>query len=102
MSIKDVKTIKMTEYETTQLQQSVIDFTSQLTRVPFLAGNLVEGVLLSTTALEVSHGLGRIPVGYFIVKASAGVTVFDSASTTPKATIKLTGSATSTVNLWIF
>ena len=102
MSIKDVKTIKMTEYETSQLQSSVIDFSSQLTRVPFLDGNLIEGVSVSTTALEVSHGLGRTPVGYFIVKASAGVTVFDSATTTPKATIKLTGSATSTINIWIF
>tara|TARA_R110002126_G_scaffold172712_6_gene321516 strand:- start:2544 stop:2852 length:309 start_codon:yes stop_codon:yes gene_type:complete len=102
MSIKDVVTIKMTEYETTQLQQAVANFSSQLTRVPFLDGNLVEGVALTTSALEVPHGLGRTPLGYFIVKASAGVTVFDTDSTTPSVTIKLTGSATSTVSLWVF
>ena len=102
MSIKDVNTIKMTEYETTQLQSSVIDFSAQLTRVPFLDGNLVEGISVSTTVTNVSHGLGRTPVGYIVVKAAAGVTIFDTATVTPTTTIGITSDNDTTISLWIF
>jgi hypothetical protein len=102
MSIKDIKTIKLTDYETSTLQNNIGDFAQQLVRVPFLDGNLIEDVSLSTTATEVAHGLGREPVGYFIVKANAAVDVYDTTSTTPKVTIKLTASTTATCNIWIF
>lgn len=102
MSIKDIKTIKLSDYETSSLQQNLAAFSKQLIRVPLLDGNLLTDIDVSTTAAEIAHGLGREPVGYFIVKSTAGVTLFDSASLTPKVTIKLTASATATCNIWIF
>ena len=102
MSIKDIKTVRLEEYPLTTLQSNLSEFTKQLTRVPFLDGNLIQDVSVSTTAKEVPHGLGREPIGYFVVKADSSVNVFDTTSTTPKVTIKLTASASATVSLWVF
>ena len=102
MSIKDVKTLKLSDYESSALQQNLLEFSRQLTRVPLLGGNLIKDVSVSTTAIELAHGLGREPVGYIVIKSSAGVTLFDSTSLTPKVTIKLTASASATCNIWIF
>ena len=58
VSIKGVRNIKLSDYETSALQQSLLAFSSQLTRVPFLDGNLIEDISISTTATEVAHELG--------------------------------------------
>ena len=88
--------------ELARLVQSMKEFFGQFTNNPLLSGVIIKGVAVSTTAVAVSHNLGRIPEGYYIVKANAAVTVFDTTSTTPNSTIILTGSSTATVDLYIF
>ena len=44
---------------------------------PF-AGMVLATQVVTTADTRVYHGLGRIPIGYFIVRASAGAVVFDS------------------------
>jgi len=102
VAIKEPKSIHLTDYETGTLQRNFLDWAAQVTRVPFLSGNLLTGVSLSTTPSEVAHGLGRPVVGYWIIRSDAHTTVFDTLSITPNSTIKLTGSATSTVSIWIY
>lgn len=102
MSLKDFKKIGITDFDTRKLQENTAEYIAQLTSNPLLSGRIIEGIDVSTTAVDIAHGLGREPLGYFIVKASAQVTVFDSTSTTPKVTLKLTGSATATINIYVF
>lgn len=102
MAIKDFKRISTQDETTNRLQGNIQEFFKQLTSNPLLDGNLIEDVAVSTTAVEVNHGLGREPVGYITVKADANVTIYDTTSTTPKVTLKLTASATATVSLYIF
>ena len=102
MSLKEFKRIGITDFDTRKLQENTAEYLNQITGNPILAGRLLKDVSVSTTAAEIAHGLDREPLGYLIVKADVQVTVFDTASITPKVTIKLTGSATATINLWIF
>ncbi len=85
-----------------QIQQNVSNFVDQLKSNPILDGRILKDIAVSTTATEFAHGLGRAPVGYITIKADANVTIYDTTSTTPKSTIKLTASGSATISLWIF
>lgn len=100
--MKEFKKINTKDQATQQLQNSVAEYVSQITDVPLLDGRLIEGVAVSTTATTVNHGLGREARGYFIVKADVNVTIYGTPSTTPKTTLKITASASATVNIWVF
>ena len=100
--MKDFKKHNIKDFDTIQLQSNVADFLLQLTYNPLLDGRLVENVAVSTTAVAVNHGLGRAIRGYILVKATAGVTLFDTASVTPTTTVQITASASATVSLYIF
>ena len=102
MSLKEFKKLNIKDFETNQLQNNVAEFLNQVTSKSILDGRILENVAVSTTATEIAHGLGRKPLGYIIVKSNAHVTIYDTTSTTPTVTIKLTASATATINLWIF
>jgi len=102
MSLKEFKTLNVKDYELAKVQDNTSEFISQIISNPILGGVLLKGLDVTTTATDFAHGLGREPVGYFIVKANAQVTVFDTVSTTPKVALKLTGSTTATINLWVF
>ena len=102
MALRELKTINSKDYELATIQRNTSEFVDQLMKVPFIEGRLLEDLAVSTTATDFPHGLGRVARGYFIVKANAGVTLFDTASTTPAVMIKLTASATATISLWVF
>ena len=100
--MRDFKQVNIKDFETSQLQRNTADFVQQLLDNPLLDGVLLEDIDVTTTATAFSHGLGREPRGYIIVKANASVTIYVTTSTTPKTTLKLTGSGTATISLWVF
>jgi len=67
-------------------------------------GVLVADLALTTTPQRVTHGLGREPVGVFIVKGQTGA--FDivwTQDTNPGRFLQLAASAgTPTVSVWVF
>lgn len=76
---------------------------------PLLDGALVKNVSLSTTTALVSHGLGRAPVGWLVVRArGAGVAAtpgyvdFQDSNTMPEKTLNIAASTPIVVDLWIF
>jgi len=68
------------------------------------SGVLVPDIALTTTPQRVTHGLGREPVGVFMVKGQTGA--FDvvwSQDTNPARFLQLSASAGSpTVSVWVF
>jgi hypothetical protein len=72
--------------------------------VPLLDGALVENVALTTTTSKVAHKLGRRPVGYIVVRSSAGVLPFDENDGKGDLAqfLYLRSSAPVTVNLWVY
>ena len=104
MSLKDFKKVKLDTNALTQLQNNVAGFTSQLVNNPILSGKLLTDIEVINGVTSISHGLGRAPQGYFVVRSTAQVSVWDVAAnqTTPKATLELSASATATISIYIF
>ena len=69
---------------------------------PRRGGRLITGVVLSTTAYDLSHGLGRRYKGYDIVKRSAAAHVYDSESDDDTRFLRLTASSAVTVSIYVF
>lgn len=73
---------------------------------PLLAKELTQGNLLQNISLLsgdniLSHRLGRMMTGWFVVDQNAGVTLYRSAALNDK-TLTLNASAPVTVSLWVF
>jgi hypothetical protein len=70
---------------------------------PLLDGRLLTVDLASGAFTAVSHGLGRPPQGYLVLRRSANAAIWDqSNSTDASAFLYLQPSATVTVTLWVF
>jgi hypothetical protein len=68
-------------------------------------GQLLEGIALAVGDNIIEHKLDRDLRGWFIVRASAGVQVYDKQDEDNLLTqrfLKLTSDATATVSIWVF
>lgn len=65
-------------------------------------GRLVKDVDVSTTAVEVAHGLGRKWVGCIVTKADTPVSIASSSSSNDGVYVLVEASAAAIVDLWIF
>jgi hypothetical protein len=68
-------------------------------------GRLIEGVALASgSANTITHGLGRPPKGWLVVRSDADARYWDDQAnnSTPGRTLRLNSSATATVSLWVF
>jgi len=102
MSLKDFKKTNIKDYEINRLQENIGEYVAQFTSNPLLDGRVIENIVVSTTATEFAHGLGRELRGYFIVKSNTHVTIYNTTSITPKTSMKLVGSTTATISVYVF
>jgi hypothetical protein len=86
-----------------RVQSAVVDaLQGQLPSV-FEGGIVIEGVqLLSTGPTVLQHGLGRLPLGYLVLKRNAAATIWDTPTPAPASTLKLETTADVTVTLLVF
>jgi len=91
-------------YEIQRLQERVEDVFNAVNASPLPAGRLLADLSVGITTQEFNHGLGRSPLGYFIVRSNNGESVFDDQenNTKPTRTLRLTATAATTVSLWVF
>lgn len=91
-------------YDPTDLfQRDVKTVFDGISKREIVRGQLIEEVDLLTTAVRVSHALGRIPKGFIVVDSTAAVTVYrDSTGTERTKFLTLISSAAATVSLWVF
>lgn len=83
------------------VQETIFQWSSQLKNQDLFPGRLIEGVELSTTAVNVEHGLTRLPLGWIVVDRDADESVFRSSALTTSF-LPLTASGSVTVSLWVF
>ena len=104
MVLKDFKKVKLEDHALTQLQNNVAGFTGQLVSNPLLSGVLLTGISIINGVTSISHGLGRPPQGYIVVRSTAAVSVWDVVvnQTTPNATLQLSANAAATISIYIF
>lgn len=75
---------------------------------PVLANLLIQGNFIKNQALidgttVINHGLGRAPLGWFLVAPQAAATVYQAASQpNPTLQLSLTSNAAVTTGIWVF
>lgn len=71
-----------------------------LQRDSWLRRKTIEGISVSTTATQVSHGLGYKPEGYLVISKSANVTVYNGPITKETITLQASGNAVVSIIVW--
>lgn len=101
--MKAFKTLQMDDDKLSRFQDNVEEAIR-----PVIQKQIIDGVLLQDVSLtsgqdnNVSHKLGRIPIGYIPVKKSAQSTIWDETSTAPSSLLNLHCSTSCVVSLWVF
>lgn len=86
-----------------RVQDRIKQVTDALVANQLLEGRLVTVTLAAGAFTPVSHGLGRRPTGYLVVRRNANAAIWDQGDTPDSnAFLYLQTSATVTVTLWVF
>jgi hypothetical protein len=87
-----------------KVQDAVRDTLRNVLTCPLLDGELLEGVVLTTSFQDVAHGLERAPQGCLLVRATDAVSLAEDVPGNPRpsSVIRLKASSAATVSLWVF
>jgi hypothetical protein len=102
--IKPIQKIYSADQDLMKVQDSVANAIEPLTKIPLLEARIIKDVSLTTSVTAVDHGLGREPLGFFVVDSIADVRVWRSAtpSIAPAKLLMLVASSAAVVNLIVF
>lgn len=100
MALKQVGQINTKDEVLNRIQAELASKLNPVLTCPILNGTLVQASLLASGAVNVNHGLGRVPQGWIVVGIDAQATVWSSGST--NKTLTLLTSADAGVTLWVF
>lgn len=86
------------------IQDNISEALNPITQQPILNGNILTNVSLAIGENTIQHGLGRILVGWYLVRVRGSVLVYDNqdANLTPNLTLVLVASAARTVDIAVF
>lgn len=87
-------------YELSQVQNAIEQTLSPVLDSKILDGVLLTGVSVFTANTQISHTLGRIPLGYIIVGKSVFSDIKDV--TRDSKTLTLVAEVSTVLSLWIF
>lgn len=82
------------------LVSNLREWSDQFKNIPILDGKLIENVSISTSGAVVSHTLGRVPRGWFVVNINAAVDILQISANDRTLTLDANGSAI--ISLWVF
>ncbi len=104
MDIKAYRRPEQMSPEGQAITQALAEYLQQITPNPFIRGQLIQRLDLSTTPTRVAHKLNTIPKGWIITRIDADQTVYEASTTTPfdSRFIQLVASGDCTVDIWVF
>lgn len=100
MKIQQLERIHQGDSVQSRFQDNINNFTNQFMMNPFLKGNFIEGIALTTSASQIEHKLGISPLGYIVTSQSANATVYSTAKDQNFLTLQASGNVT--VSIWVF
>ena len=104
MGIKKMKTVNLAG-PVSRFQDNVETVLDVVTDKLILDGVLLKNISLeASTTNMVNHGLGRVPIGWFITRKRAQSDIWDlqDVNTTPSRNLALACSDDVTIDLWVF
>jgi hypothetical protein len=99
MELKPYKKLTGLEQDLSKTVQYTEEFTSQLTPLIFLKGNLIEATV-TTSPTAINHGLEQVPQGWIIFDKDANANIWKVGAT--DRTITLNASASANIKVWVF
>lgn len=82
---------------------AIDDYLRQLTQNPILGSRIVRRVSITTSNVDVAHGLGSPWQGWLVIRKDANINIWETGTQTDSKTyLSLTGSGSGTVDLYIF
>jgi hypothetical protein len=99
MELKPYKKLTGLEQDLSKTVQYTEEFTSQLTPLVFLKGNLIT-ITVTTSATQFNHGLQQVPQGWIIFDKDSNANVWKLGAT--DKTISFIASAASNIKVWVF
>lgn len=102
MTINKYQRERFADPDIEKSQDRLQDFTKQFEQSQILSGRLIKDVAISSASTtEISHGLGRAPVGVILVKTSAQVDFWEPTAA-DNFFIYARTSVSGIFNLWVF
>jgi hypothetical protein len=98
--MKSLKDQHSSNPDVSLLVSNLKEWSNQFKNIPFMDGRLIESVSISTGTTEISHGLNRTPVGWFIVTKNANGNVWEVSKSRTKLTLDT--STNLTASIWVF
>ncbi len=99
MAIKDLETIQFDDEKINRMQAFNKKFCAQFLNKEIIDGRLV-AINLSAGSNTVNHGLGRKPIGYWVVSKSANIDIWGNSFN--ETSLTLSSSGTVTGSIWVF
>lgn len=94
--------LQLGDFKLEQMQKNVVGAINNMNKVPFLNGNLLQNVSLSTSETKIPHKLSRDYQGFIITNINANANAWVSSTDGKSQTINLTASASCVVDIWVF
>lgn len=98
--LPSIRKLVVKDPELSRVQDAILLTLNTIVKKDVIDGVLGEGFAITTSPAQIAHGLGRVPLGYFVVSKDAPSDIFDLAR--DSKTITLQATADVTVSLWIF
>lgn len=84
------------------LRLAIVDYAREVGTIELLAGSSKRDIaLVASTAVIVYHGLGRLPIGWLVTRATTSAPVLYETGRDDK-TLTLMPGNTGTIDLWIY
>jgi hypothetical protein len=100
MKVKPFKQQQVNDPKLSTLVSSIREWSEQFQNIPILNGRLIENLDITTDSLRISHGLKRVPVGWFLATKDGNVNIWETARDSNTLTLDSNGSAR--ISIWIF
>lgn len=97
-----MKKIFTNDEDLIRLQDNVAESLEKLEKNALLKGIIIENVAITTSFADIEHKLGRVPIGYSVISSTDVVALARSMTNLPDKFLKLKGSVSATVSLYVF
>lgn len=98
--MKFFRKIQAADRDLMKLQNQVEQVLNPVLKLPLLDYVQINGIAITTAGVDISHVLGRQPLGWILVDIDASVTVWKTAWT--DRLLSLDASGTATISIIVF
>ena len=104
MTVRKYERVPTNDATLNRVQERLESAFVPISRCSLINGRLIEDLDLSTTTLNIPHGLGRPYQGYLVADLNADARVYRDTSSTsdPSQFLPLRASGTVTAKVWVF